>query len=95
MNNMDIAAVLAKRRPQLALKRLMDVAISGCALLVLWPLLLLLSAYLACDLVFAVRGALSQESGRLLALLTLPFLFPAVHVVYGVGTLAGLLSGKE
>lgn len=60
-----------------------------------WPLLLLLSAYLACDLVFAVRGALSQESGRLLALLTLPFLFPAVHVVYGVGTLAGLLSGKE
>ena len=60
-----------------------------------WPLLLLLSAYLACDLVFAVRGALSQESGRLLALLTLPFLFPVVHVVYGVGTLAGLLSGKE
>ena len=70
-----------------------------CFLLLLpfsaWPLLLLLSAYLACDLVFAVRGALSQESGRLLALLTLPFLFPAVHVVYGVGTLAGLLSGKE
>lgn len=60
-----------------------------------WPLLLLLSAYLACDLFFAVRGALSQETGRLLALLTLPFLFPAVHVVYGVGTLAGLLSGKE
>ena len=70
-----------------------------CCLLLLpfsaWPLLLLLSAYLACDLVFAVRGALSQESGRLLALLTLPVLFPAVHVVYGVGTLAGLLSGKE
>ena len=60
-----------------------------------WPLLLLLSAYLVCDLFFAVRGALSQETGRLLALLTLPFLFPAVHVVYGVGTLAGLLSGKE
>lgn len=60
-----------------------------------WPLLLLLFAYLACDLVFAVRGALSQETGRLLALLTLPLLFPAVHVVYGVGTLAGLLSGKE
>ena len=60
-----------------------------------WPLLLLLFAYLACDLVFTVRGACSQESGRLLALVTLPFLFPAVHVVYGVGTLAGLLSGKE
>ena len=70
-----------------------------CCLLLLpfsaWPLLLLLSAYLACDLVFAARGALSQETGRLLALLTLPFLFPAVHVVYGVGTLAGLLSGKD
>lgn len=70
-----------------------------CCLLLLplcaWPLLLLLSAYLACDLVFAVRGACSQETGRLLALLTLPFLFPAVHVVYGVGTLAGLFSGKE
>ena len=60
-----------------------------------WPLLLLLFAYLACDLFFAVQGALSQESGRLLALVSLPFLFPAVHVVYGVGTLAGLLSGKE
>ena len=59
-----------------------------------WPMLLLVSAYLACDLVFSVRGALAQESGRLLALFTLPFLFPAVHVVYGVGTLAGLLSGR-
>lgn len=59
-----------------------------------WPLTLLLCAYLACDLYFSVRGALSQDTGKLLALLTLPFLFPAVHVIYGVGTLAGLLSGK-
>lgn len=59
-----------------------------------WPLALLLCAYLACDVFFAVRGALSQDAGKLLALLTLPFLFPAVHVIYGVGTLAGLLSGK-
>lgn len=59
-----------------------------------WPLLALLFAYLACDLYFSVRGALSQDIGKLLALLTLPFLFPAVHVIYGVGTLAGLLSGK-
>lgn len=59
-----------------------------------WPLLALLFAYLACDLYFSVRGALSQDTGKLLALLTLPFLFPAVHVIYGVGTLAGLLSGK-
>ena len=49
MNNMDIAAVLAKRRPQLALKRLMDVVISGCALLVLWPLLLLIALAIKLD----------------------------------------------
>jgi len=60
-----------------------------------WPLALLLAAYLPCDLYFAVRGALEQADGRLLALASLPFLFPAVHIVYGVGTLAGLLSGKE
>jgi len=60
-----------------------------------WPLLLLLGAYLACDLLFAVKGAASQEMGKTLALVTLPFLFPAVHVIYGVGTIAGLLAGKE
>lgn len=60
-----------------------------------WPLALLLCAYLACDLFFAVSGALTQQGGRLLALVTLPFLFPCVHVVYGVGTLAGLLARKE
>ena len=49
MNNMDIAAVLAKRRPQLALKRLIDVVISGCALLVLWPLLLLIALAIKID----------------------------------------------
>jgi len=59
------------------------------------PLMLLLAAYLACDLFFSVRGALSQSCGRLLALLTLPFLFPAVHVVYGVGTLAGLIGKSK
>ena len=49
MNNMDIAAVLDRRRPQLALKRLMDVVISGCALLVLWPLLLLIALAIKLD----------------------------------------------
>ena len=62
-----------------------------CAL----PLMLLLAAYEACDLCFAVSGALSQAKGRLLALLTLPFLFPAVHIVYGAGTIAGLLSRRK
>ena len=63
--------------------------------LCVWPLRLLLGAYLACDLFFTVKGAASQEMGRLLALVTLPFLFPAVHVIYGVGTVAGLLARKE
>ena len=49
MNNMDIAAVLEKRKPQLMLKRLMDVVISGCALLVLWPLLLLIALAIKID----------------------------------------------
>jgi len=62
-----------------------------CAL----PLLLLLASYLLCDLFFAVKGAMSQDQGRLLALISLPFLFPAVHIIYGIGTLAGLLSGKD
>ena len=62
----------------------------------IWPLALLLIAYLTCDLLFAVRGAASQKEGRLLALAALPLLFPAVHIVYGMGTLCGLLSaGKE
>ena len=55
------------------------------------PMLLLLVPYLLCDLLFAVKGAAAQERGKLLALVSLPFLFPAVHVVYGLGTLAGLI----
>ena len=72
-------------------------ALAACLLLSplsLWPLLLLLAAYLSCDLFFSARGALAQERGRLLAFAALPLLFPAVHIVYGAGTLAGLL-GKE
>jgi len=75
-------------------------AIAACLLLLPFtcaPMALLLAAYLSCDLYFALRGALSQNRGRLLAAMTLPFLYPAVHIAYGVGTLAGLLhrSGKE
>jgi len=55
------------------------------------PMLLVLIPYVLCDLAFSIKGALSQAHGRLLALITLPFLFPAVHVVYGLGTLAGLI----
>lgn len=49
MNQMDIAAVLEKRKLQLALKRAMDVVISGCALAVLWPALLLIALAIKID----------------------------------------------
>ena len=49
MQNMDIAAVLEKRKLQLALKRAMDIAISGCALLVIWPVLLLIALAIKID----------------------------------------------
>ena len=49
MQNMDIAQVLEKRKLQLALKRLMDVTVSGAALFVLWPVLLLVAAAIRID----------------------------------------------
>ena len=47
--NMDIAQVLERRKLQLVLKRLMDIVISGCALFVLWPVLLLISLAIKID----------------------------------------------
>lgn len=49
MKKMDIAEVLEKRKMQLALKRLMDVVISGGALLVIWPVLLLIAVAIKID----------------------------------------------
>ena len=49
MQNMDIAAVLEKRKLQLALKRAMDIVISGGALVVLWPVLLLIALAIKID----------------------------------------------
>ena len=49
MKKMDIAEVLEKRKLQLALKRLMDVVISGGALLVIWPVLLLIALAIKID----------------------------------------------
>ena len=61
-----------------------------------WPLITLLGVYAAADLLFALRSSLEQKESRLLCLITLPFLFPAVHIVYGAGTLLGLLTpGRE
>ena len=48
-NQMDIQDVLSRRRVQLALKRAMDVVISGCALAVLWPALLLIALAIKID----------------------------------------------
>ena len=56
------------------------------------PLCALLLVYLAADMGFAVRSALEQGKSRLLCLLTLPVLFPLVHIVYGAGTLLGLVA---
>ena len=46
---MDIEALLAKRRGRLALKRAMDIAISGAALAVLWPAFLLIALAIKLD----------------------------------------------
>ena len=49
MQKMDIAAVLERRKLQLALKRTMDIVISGGALLVIWPVLLLIALAIKID----------------------------------------------
>ena len=46
---LEIAAILEKRKMQLALKRLMDIVISGCALAVIWPVLLLVALAIKID----------------------------------------------
>lgn len=81
--------------PRHLIPALFVLALALCLLLaplLRWPLAALLLAYGLCDLAFSVQSALGQPRARLLSLLTLPFLFPAVHIVYGVGTLAGLLT---
>ena len=46
---MDIEQVLRKRRVQLVLKRAMDIVLSGGALLVLWPVLLIIALAIRLD----------------------------------------------
>ena len=46
---MDIAEVLARRRPQRIAKRAMDILLSAAALAVLWPLLLLIALAVVLD----------------------------------------------
>lgn len=56
------------------------------------PLILLLCAYGAADVFFTLREAAAAPVGRALCLTALPLLFPCVHVVYGVGTLLGMMT---
>lgn len=60
-----------------------------------WPLAALAALYAVLDVAFAVQSAFSQPLGRALCVICLPILFPVVHIVYGTGTLLGLLHGKE
>ncbi len=46
---LDIQAVLAGRKPQLILKRAMDIVISAAALLVLWPVFALIALAIVAD----------------------------------------------
>ena len=46
---LEIAEILEKRKMQLALKRLMDIVISGSALAVIWPVLLLVALAIKID----------------------------------------------
>ena len=66
------------------------------ALFPLWklPLCAMLLLYGVLDIAFALKAALEAPRGRLLVFICLPFLFPVVHIVYGAGTLCGLLTGK-
>ena len=58
------------------------------------PLATMLLLYGALDVLYAAKAALEEPRGRLLTFICLPFLFPVVHIVYGTGTLCGLLTGK-
>ena len=46
---LEIEALLKTRKTQLALKRAMDVLVSGGALLVIWPVLLLIALAIKVD----------------------------------------------
>ena len=58
------------------------------------PLAAMLLLYGALDVLYAAKAALDAPCGKLLTFICLPFLFPVVHIVYGTGTLCGLLTGK-
>ena len=93
---------LHEHRAYWCVRRAQDIFFSLLALIALllllplcrWPLLTMLTLYGALDLFFAAKSALEAPRGKLLTFICLPFLFPIVHIVYGAGTLCGLLAGK-
>ncbi len=79
--------------PRHLIPALFVLALIVCIALTAWtglPLALLLITYMTCDIAFSVQSAIQQEQP--LCLLLLPFLFPVVHIVYGTGTIVGLLT---
>ena len=65
----------------------------GAAITSGWiPLVGCVVLYLALCVVLAVRSVM-QANRRFAAFLALPLLFPCIHVSYGIGTSAGLLTG--
>ncbi len=58
------------------------------------PLMLILIPYLALDLLASITAAFRMQKGRFVALALLPFLFPVMHLLYGTGTIVGLLDPR-
>ncbi len=60
-----------------------------------WCLWALLAVYGACDLAFSALEAHRSPIARWRCCLNLPWMFPLVHLLYGIGTLRGLLSAPK
>ncbi len=52
---------------------------------------LMWSLYLACDLAFSIKAVIDAEKPSAAHLL-LPLVFPLMHIVYGAGTVAGVIG---
>ena len=84
--------------PRHLIPALFVLALVACVLLLPFtalPFALLVGAYALCDIAFAAQAAWRQSRGRILCLPCLPVLFPAVHIVYGLGTILGLLTPEK
>ena len=97
---MDIAEVLARRKPQLIAKRAMDILLSACALAVLWPLLLTIISYVFCLLMMRKLNIPWYMTGIILASLVVSVICIAVNLKWKLsehmagigGVIGGLVS---